>query len=156
MAKKETSPDKKTVDRNRLRTIAEDMFIRQGITLTEISDTLSVSMQTLSNSWAKGRPGEKCWKARRNEAQVTPVKLKEILMSEAYNLSQGLPAKINADGMSKIIAAIDKLDKKVSVRVVTDVLKDLDNFISETDPKKSVETMQLHKRFIQYRISLES
>jgi len=145
----------KKVDYEKLRSIAEDMFIRQGINAKEIADTLEVSEQTLVR-WRKGREGEKSWDDRRNEAQLTPVKVKELLMTDAYNVAQGNKPKIDADSMSKLMSAIDRLDKKVSSRVVADVFKEFDNWLSEVEPRLAIEMLNYHKRFIQYRIGLES
>ena len=144
----------KKANKEKLRETAEDMFIRQCRTAIDISETLGVSTVTMSK-WRKGRPGEKTWDERKRDAQLTPLKIKELLTDEAYNIAQGKPATINSDNLNKLISTIEKMDKKVSARVVTDVLKLLDNWLAETNPKIAVEMLQVHKQFIQYRISLE-
>ena len=45
------------------REIAEDMYIRLGLTGREIAENLSITEQTVSR-WKKGRGGEKSWDDR--------------------------------------------------------------------------------------------
>ena len=137
------------------REIAEDMYIRLGMTGREIAENLGVTEQTVSR-WKKGRDGEKNWDARKNEAQLTPLKKKELLLEEAHKIAKGEESSIKADQLSKIMAAIDQLDKKINVRTVMDVFREFDNWMAEQEPKTAILFTRFHKLFLQYRISLEA
>jgi transposase len=141
-------------DREKLRSTAEDLFISQNMSAKQIAELLDVSEQTLSK-WRKGRAGEKSWDEKKTEFALTPTKIKEILLQEAYKVANGEASNINADTLSKITSAIDRLDKKVSVRMVIDVLKELDNYTAEINPVFAMEATKYHKLFIQHRIGLE-
>lgn len=139
----------------RLRGSAEDFYIRLGMQGKEIAELLDVSEQTISK-WKKGREGEKNWDDRKTEMQLTPIKVKEILLKEAMKIANGEETKIDADKLSKVVSSIEKLDRKINVRIVMDVFREFDNWMAETDPKLAVEFTKYHKMFLQHRIALES
>ena len=139
----------------KLRDIAEDYYIRLGKTGREISEILDISEQTISN-WKKGREGEQTWDERRRNAQLTPVRLKDLLMEEARKVVAGETSALNADQLSKIMAAINTLDKTVNPRVVMTVFQGFDNFMAETDPAMAIKFTEYHKMYLQHLISLES
>ncbi|NDW10943.1 helix-turn-helix domain-containing protein [Dysgonomonas sp. 520] len=139
----------------KLRDIAEDYFIRLGKTGREIAELLEISEQTVS-TWRKGRDGEKSWDDRKRDLQLTPVKLKELLMEEARKVVSGEESKVNADQLSKFMAAIDRLDKTVNPRTVMSVLQMRDNYMSEINPQRAIEDTEYNKMFLQHIISLES
>ncbi|MDR0829651.1 MAG: DUF1804 family protein [Prevotellaceae bacterium] len=150
-----TEKTKPVIDSTRQRAIAEDMYIRNGMTGREIAEICGVTEQTISR-WKRGKEGEKNWDERKNELQLTPVKVKEILLEEAMKVASGEKSGIDADKLSKIVAAIDRLDKKINVRLIMDVFREFDNYVVEIDPKIAVEFTKYHKLFLQYRISIES
>lgn len=143
------------INNDKKREIAEDMYIRLGMTGREIADSLSVTEQTVSR-WKKGRDGEKSWDDRKTESQLTPLKIKELLLKEAEKIAKGEESTIQADKLSKIMSAIDQLDKKINVRTVMDVFKEFDLWMSEQDPATAILFTKFHKLFLQYRISIEA
>lgn len=143
------------IGNDKKREIAEDMYIRLGLTGREIADSLSVTEQTVSR-WKKGRDGEKSWDDRKTESQLTPLKIKERLLKEAEKIAKGEESTIQADKLSKIMSAIDQLDKKINVRTVMDVFKEFDLWMSEQDPATAILFTKFHKLFLQYRISIEA
>jgi transposase len=151
MKKEQKSKDKL----NRLREIAEDMFIRLDKSGREIAEQLDVSEQTVS-SWKKGREGEQTWDERQRDFKLTPLKLKELLLDEAKKLARGEESNINADKLSKLMSVIEKLDKSVSPRVVMNVFRSFDNFIKEIEPSKIKDFREYQRAFISHLISLES
>ena len=143
------------IGNDKKREIAEDMYIRLGMTGREIADSLSVTEQTVSR-WKKGRDGEKSWDDRKTESQLTPLKIKELLLKEAEKIAKGEESTIQADKLSKIMSAIDQLDKKINVRTVMDVFKEFDLCMSEQDPATAILFTKFHKLFLQYRISIDA
>ena len=143
------------IGNDKKREIAEDMYIRLGLTGREIAENLGVTEQTVSR-WKKGREGEKSWDDRKTEAQLTPLKIKELLLKEAEKLAKGEESLVKADQLSKIMAAIDQLDKKINVRTVMDVFREFDIWMSEQEPATAIQFTPWHKLFLQYRVSLEA
>lgn len=143
------------ISNDKKREIAEDMYIRLGLTGREIAENLGVTEQTVSR-WKKGREGEKSWDDRKTESQLTPLKIKELLLKEAEKLAKGEESNVKADQLSKIMSAIDQLDKKINVRTVMDVFREFDNWMAEQEPTMAIQFTKFHKLFLQYRISLES
>lgn len=129
--------------------IAEELYISGKMNGKELAIHLGISEQTIVN-WKKGDKGQS-WDDRKRDLNLTPLKLKELLLNEASKIANGEESKINADSLSKIMSAVDKLDKKISLRVVIDVLKELDNYVSKYDPKKALEFTEWHKKFIAHR-----
>lgn len=154
MAKQNKTPRTKA-EIERLRDLAEDMYIRQGKTGREIAEILDLTEQTISN-WKKGRDDEKTWDERKRDAQLTPVKLKELLMEEARKIVSDEGSTINADQLSKVMKAINDLDKTVNPRVVMSVFQGFDNFMAEINPEKAIEFTEFHKLYLQHIIALES
>lgn len=143
------------ITNDKKREIAEDMYIRLGMNGREIAEQLNVTEQTVSR-WKKGRDGEKSWDDRKTEASLTPVKIKELLLQEAYKVAKGEASTINSDQISKLMAAIDRLDKKINMRTVMDVFREFDNWMAEQEPATAILFTRFHKLFLQYRISVES
>lgn len=137
-------------DWDKLRDQAEDCIIRLGMSGRATAELLDISEQTISKWRTDGK-----WDERKEMAELTPVKLKETLMLEATNIANGEKSKIDADALSKVMKAIDRLDKTVNPRVVASVLKTLDNFIVDHDPEFAIEATKYHKLFLQHIISLE-
>lgn len=142
------------INYTQIREICEDLFIRNNVTAKELCEKFEVSEQTLSK-WKKGREGERSWDERKRMLQFTPVKLKELLMEEAQNIAEGKPVKFNAGEMSKIMKSIEQVDKRINPRIVFDVLRELDNFISQSDAAFATQCTEFHKNFLLYKISLE-
>ncbi len=135
---------------NKKRELAEELYITGRMNSKEIAIHLSVSEQTLVK-WKKGKKDEKSWDDRKRELNLTPFKLKELLLDEANKIASGKTSSINANQLSKIMSAVDKLDKKVSTRVIIDVCKEIDNYVSKHDPKLAVTFTEWHKKFIIHR-----
>lgn len=134
-----------------IKRLAEDYFIQNyDVLQKEVAELFKVTTKTLS-SWAT--KGE--WDKKRTEYHASPVKIQQLLRAELLSVSQGKPATLNADSISKLQSALDKLDKKADPIVVNEILKALDNFISEIDPSFAVKCTEYHKKFLMHRINLE-
>ncbi len=131
---------------------AEEFFIENlEVTYKDVAEHYKVSQNTVGN-WAKKYD----WEEKRLDFHASPTVIKQRLQQEALNLTEGKDATFNADSVSKIMSAIDRLNKRDDPIIVHKILKDLDNFISEIDPAFAKECTKYHKQFLQYRISLEN
>lgn len=139
------------ITNSKKKEIAEDLFMSSNLTGKSIAEQLIISENTLSKWRREGR-----WEERKQELQVSPLKIKELLLKEASKIANGEKTTIEADKLSKIVSAIDRLDKRISIRIVVDVLVELDNWLAKVDPEKAVESTKHHKQFILHRIKMES
>ena len=138
------------ISNSKKKEIAEDLYIRAGLTAKEIASQIDVSEVTLCK-WKKD--GD--WENRKHEVSLSPLKIKELLLAEAHKIANGDVSTIDSDKLSKIMASIDRLDKRVSVRVLMDVFREFDNFMAEINPKMAIEFTVYHKKFLQHRIQIE-
>ncbi len=137
--------------KDKVRLEAEAYYIENSeATQLEIAELFKVTQKTIS-AWSIKYD----WEQKRTDLHTSPVKIKQLLQREALAVAQGKPATINADAMSKLISAIDKLGSKASPVVVARILKELDNFISEIDPHFAAKLTDFHKKFLQHRINQE-
>lgn len=119
-------------------------------TYKEVAELYSVTEKTLSK-WAT----EDDWQEQRINYHASPIKIKQRLQQELMTVTSGGVATLNADSVSKLMSALDRCDKKADPNVVARVLKDLDNYISELDPKIAISVQPYHKQFLRHRIQLE-
>lgn len=134
-----------------IRQRAEDWYIENlNCSQAEIAEQFNISTNTVS-SWAKKHE----WDKKRVEYHSSPVKIKQLLQNELMSVAQGNDPKLNADAISKLNVALDRLDKKLDAFVVKRVLMELDNFISQTNPKFAADCVQYHRQFLHHRINLE-
>lgn len=139
-------------DLEKIRGLAEDLYINKGFNLQQIGSEWDISAQTLTK-WKKGKPGEKSWDERRAFNDLTPVKLREVLLNEALNIAEGNDPKLKADALSKVMSAIDKLDATVNPRIVTSSLMAFNNWLVDVDPIKANEFTKFQRMFLQHYIS---
>jgi transposase-like protein len=152
--KKDGKKDWTRAELKRLKSVIEDLYINKDYTLEQIAAEFDISVQTLSK-WKKGEKGQKTWDERKVFVQLTPTRLKEMLLGEALSISEGKEPTFKADSISKIMAAVDRLDKRVNPRTVITVMKNFDKWMVDIDPAKAVEFVKFHRMFIQYVISQE-
>jgi transposase len=153
MAKK--AEGKKTWSRaelERIRMLIEDLYINRGFSTEKIVAEWDVSAQTLVK-WKKGRTGEKSWDERKVFNELTPVKLREVLLEEALKIAQGNEPALKADALSKVMSAIDKLDSTVNPRVIASVFISFNNWFVDIDPVMANEFTKFQRMFLQHSIS---
>lgn len=142
------TPKKKKTNKR----LAEDFFIENfNATQKEVAELFGVTENTIS-AWAKA--GD--WTKRREEYHSSPVKIKQLLQQELLSVAQGNPAKLNADSISKLQKVIGELKKYADPTVIQQILKDLDNFVAEQDPKLASKMTGFHRQFLIHRINLDS
>ena len=142
MAKQLTNQAKKTM--------AERMFVEDGMTAKAISEALDVSQVTLSKWRNAGQ-----WEQKRAEMLAAPHKLREILMRELKTISEGGKSIIDADALAKVNKVIESISDRISVQVVFSVFKEFDNWMADQDPKTAVLFTEYHKQFLLYKINQE-
>lgn len=132
--------------------LAEDFFIQNyEVTQKEVAELFKVTTKTLSGWATKGE-----WDKKRTEYHASPVKIQQLIKEELLRVSKGEAPTLNADSISKLQSALDKMKSKADPIIVNEILKALDNFISEIDPAFAVKCTEYHKKFLMHRINLES
>jgi len=138
--------------KDKIRQQAMDWYVENfAATKKEIAELFSVTEKTIGD-WSQ----KDDWESKRLDYHASPVKIKQLLQQELLSVAQGNPAKLPADGISKLMSALEKVEKKADPAVVAKILKDLDNFISEDDPAFAIKCTHHHKQFLIHRINLES
>lgn len=138
----------------KIRNMAEDLYVNKGYTLAQISESWGVSVVSLSK-WKKGRTGEKSWDERKSFVTLTPTKLKELLYEHALCIAEGKPSSLNADAISKTMRSIRDLEKETSPRIINAVLKRFDDWMVGVEPTKAVEITKYHRMFLVYCMEME-
>ncbi|MCH7400118.1 DUF1804 family protein [Belliella sp. DSM 107340] len=140
------------VKKDKIRQQAMDHFIENmECTKKEVAELFGITEKTVGN-WSTADD----WEGKRLDYHSSPVKIKQFLQKELLSVVQGNKATLPADGISKLMSALDRCDKKADPIVVHRILKDLDNFISEEDPEFAMKCIHFHKQFLIHRINLES
>ena len=142
------------LNNEKLRALAERMFIEDGMTAKAIAETLDKPEQTIGR-WRKGRSGEKDWDARRAEVLSAPHKIKEILTKELQRIAEGEKGSIDADALSKVGKVLEGITGKVSVQVVMSVFKEFDNWMADQEPETAILFLDWHKSFLLYKAGLD-
>jgi hypothetical protein len=137
-----------------LRDHAAWMYINHKLSLTEIKSRINVPLKTLS-IWKKGRKGELDWDSRKRALMSTPIAIKETLMLEMEKVSRGEKSNIDGDQLIKIASSMQKIDKQLSVEVVTSALMMYENYLAKESPEEAVRCLEYHKRFILYLINTD-
>lgn len=143
MAKQLTNQAKKTM--------AERMFVEDGMTAKAIAEMIEISQVTLSKWRNDGQ-----WEQKRTEMLAAPHKLREILMRELKTIAEGGSSIVDADALAKVNKVIESISDRISVQVVFSVFKEFDNWMADQDPKTAVLFTEYHKQFLLYKINQEA
>jgi transposase len=132
------------------RNLAEDYYINQFKTGKWIAEILDVTEATIVR-WKHGRKGEQDWDTRRGQMISTPKKLRQLIQRQMLLVLEGNKPDVDADQIVKYASALDKIDAKVGVQTVVEVMMELDKFIMEEAPEKAIDFARIHKSFIHFR-----
>jgi transcriptional regulator with XRE-family HTH domain len=146
------------IDRKKQKQAARELFVESGMSLKEISAITSVSEKTLCR-WAKGENGDKGWKDSRDDLLASPLKIRETLLDTAAKIANGEKPKVkDFDGLSKCVAAIDRLDKKfrITPAVIKNVFKNYDNWLVTVDRQHAVTNAKYQKEYLARKIKDET
>lgn len=132
-------------------TTAENMFIVHGYTCTFIAEQLQLTETTLS----KWRTAMK-WDDQRKQELAAPGKIRSILLDEIESISSGNKPNIDTDALSKVAKTLSYFDGKIALSIIISVFKEFDNWMTENDPELAVRFIEYHRRFANYRASIDS
>lgn len=144
---KVTKPRRKRKQEQMLN--AEIMFVNYQMTAKAIAETLDITEKTIGEWRKQGN-----WDAKRDEFFASPLKIRQLLLTEMKRLAEGEEASIDADSLSKIVKAFEATSDKISPPVVVAVIQMLDNWLAEYDPELAVKCLVPHRSFIQHIISI--
>lgn len=136
--------------KEKLAAYAEHLFINEGWTQKAIAEYLEVSEVTLSNWKRKG-----LWEEKRARILAAPHTIKTILLGQLEKVSKGEESNVDADALSKIAKAIDTLDDKISIQVITSVFKEFDLWMVDQDPTQALKFTEFHRKFLLYKINID-
>lgn len=160
MAKKTAeSPKRREVTSSEKRH-AEWLYVEKKQSLQAIADELERNIKTIIDWRDKGG-----WEETRELFETGPTQLKKALLQAAMRIMKGEARKddegndlkeVDADSLSKVMKAYDYVSKKASPAVCRDILVELDNFVSEREPKLAAQMTQYHRLFLVYKIQQEN
>lgn len=132
------------------RQLAERFYITDGLPDHQVCELADIKQKTLW-TWKKGRKGELPWGERRQLVISAPHKIKELILEDMERVANGEKPKINADTLVKMSKTLETIDKGVNVQTVISVLKEFDNWLSETNPELASKAVDFHKKFIHFK-----
>lgn len=138
--------------KDELRDHAAWLYINQKMTLTEISQRIDIPVKTLSQ-WKKGRKGEPDWDTRRRMLVSTPMSVKEQITIAMEKVARGEKVDIDADQLVKLASSLQKIDKQLSIEVITSCIMMYEDFLAKEDPQEAMRSLPHHKKFILHLIS---
>jgi transposase len=138
--------------KDELRDHAAWLYTAQRLSLTEIKSRINIPVKTLS-IWKKGRKGETDWDTRRRLLLSTPTSIRETLLLELEKVAKGETSKVDADQLVKIASSMQKIDKQLSVQVITSCVMILEKWLAKEHPEEAVRSLPFHKKFILFLIN---
>jgi hypothetical protein len=139
---------------------AEYLYVEKNVSPQVIAEELEKNIKTIY-AW-RNKYG---WDDTRSLFNTGPSELKKILLQAAMRVVKGEVRKddkgneikeVDADSLSKIMKAYDYMSKKASPAVCRDILVELDNFVSEKEPKLADQMTQYHRLFLVHKIQQEN
>jgi len=90
--------------KSRIKELAKDFFVQNmDATQQEIAEMYGITTKTVSE-WKN----KDDWETARRDYHASPVKIKQLLQDELLSVAQGNQPKLKADGVSKLMAALDR------------------------------------------------
>nr|DAJ30001.1 MAG TPA: Protein of unknown function (DUF1804) [Caudoviricetes sp.] len=135
--------------KEQIRLKAEQYYI-ENITVSqaEIAELFGVRAATIGE-WVKKYD----WEEKRLSFHASPTLIKQKLQAETIRIMNGEEATFSADAVAKLMAALDRCNAQLDPIVISRLLKELDLFISQTDPAFAIECTKYHKQFLQHKIN---
>lgn len=139
---------------------AEYLYTEKNVSPQAIAEELGRNIKTIYDWRDKYN-----WDETKNLFTTAPSELKKILLQAAMRVMKGEERKddkgnpikeVDADALSKIMKAYDYISKKANPAVCSDVLMELDFFVSKQNPKLAAENTQYHRLFLMHKINQEN
>ena len=140
--------------KNKLKFLAERMFVEEGLTAKAIADTLGVTEKTVGN-WRKGIGEDQTWDDKRRQFLATPHNIKKLIAGELSNLVKGEKAELDMKAINDAIKALQSMTDETSTEVVYTVFKEFDNWMADQDPDVASQFLEWHKMFLLHKAQQE-
>ncbi len=138
-----------------MRTLAERMYVEDGMTAKAIAQAINVSEQTIGR-WKKGiGKNPESWDDKRKKFLATPHNIKKLLSNELSNLVNGCQATLDMKAINDAIKAVQSMSDETSVEVVYSVFREFDSWIAKQDPDIAISFLEWHKEFLLYKAQNE-
>lgn len=143
------------VNNRNLLSLAERMYVEDGMTAKAISNLLSISEQTLSR-WKKGiGKDDLSWDEKRQKQLTAPHNIKKLINEELARLSQGAEPTLDMKAIKDAIGAAQGISDDISAQVVYSVFREFDLWMSNQDPDKAIDIAEWHKNFLLHKAQNE-
>ncbi len=142
--------DKKQLNKQKL---AEAYYFDTDFDQKEIAELLDVSEQTMSRWVNDGN-----WKVKKASYKINPGNLLAMLYEQCFliqekakNANRPLDAK-EADAISKLAAAIERINKRISPSTIIHVLIDFNNWLRAFDLDLVKKLVDYQREYLSERI----
>lgn len=133
-----------------LHSLAERMFVEEGMTAKAIASAIDMSEQTIGR-WRKA--GE--WDRKRERFLQAPQNIKKAIDTEVSRLTQGYEPSLDMKAIKSAIDASKAIATELSTQVVYSVFKEFDNWVASQDPEQAIKFLEWHKLFLLHKAQQE-
>ncbi len=133
----------KRVNNSVIHSLAERMFVEEGLTAKAIAETTDMSEQTIGR-WRKDGK----WEEKRKQHLQAPQNIKKAITEELQRLTAGYEPKLDMKSINAAIKAQRDISDEISTQVVYSVFKEFDNWMSSQEPEQAVKFLEWHKLFL--------
>ncbi len=141
----------KRVNNSIVHSLAERMFVEEGLTAKAIAEATDMSEQTIGR-WRK----DGGWDSKRKKFLQAPQNIKKAITEELQRLSSGEEPQLNMKAINEAIKAQREISDEIGTQVVYSVFKEFDNWMSSQDPEQAVKFLEWHKLFLLHKAQQES
>lgn len=140
----------KRVNNSIVHSLAERMFVEEGLTAKAIADATDMSEQTIGR-WRK----DGNWDEKRKQFLQAPQNIKKAITEELQRLTSGYEAQLDMKAINAAIKAQREISDEIGVQVVYSVFKEFDNWMASQDPEQAVKFLEWHKLFLIHKAQQE-
>lgn len=152
---KEMRNTKRAANNSKLKTLAEKMYVEEGLTASAVAEALSISPQTVGR-WKKGLSNQEDWDTKRERHLREPRNIKRLVDDEVSRLVQGHESTLDMKAINEAIKAQTALSKGVSAEVIMTVFREFDNYMANQDPELAVKFTEYHKQFLIHKVNTDA
>lgn len=141
----------KRTNKSALKTLAERMFVEEGMNAKSIAEAIGVTEKTVGR-WRN----QDNWDEKREKYLATPYNIKRLLSDELANLVKGETPGLDMKAINDAIKAIQSISDETSTQVVFTVFREFDNWMAEQDPDVAAQFLEWHKLFLLHKAQQET